>query len=118
MKQNLTFIVLCKDAADAKEMGRALGSHGGASLLMLSDDAEQVFTETVRLRPTAVIISISNIGEPALNLVRRINIECPATAVICASRSPASFSVNMMAEVIGPPSVHPSISFSKDASLR
>jgi pilus assembly protein CpaE len=86
MKQNLTFIVLCKDAADAKEMGRALGSHGGASLLMLSDDAEQVFTETVRLRPTAVIISISNIGEPALNLVRRINIECPTTAVICASR--------------------------------
>lgn len=86
MKQNLTFIVLCKDAADAKEMGRALGSHGGASLLMLSDDAEQVFTETVRLRPSAVIISISNIGEPAFNLVRRINVECPATAVICASR--------------------------------
>lgn len=86
MKQNLTFVVLCKDAVDAKEMARALSTHGGASLLMLSDDAEQVFTETVRLRPTAVIITISNIAEPALNLIRRINLECPTTAVICASR--------------------------------
>ncbi len=86
MKQNVTFVVLCKDAVDAKEMSRALGAHGGASLLMLTDDPEQVFTETVRLRPSAVIITISNIGEPLLNLIRRINIECPMTAVICASR--------------------------------
>lgn len=86
MKQNLTFVVLCKDAVDAKEMGRALGAHGGTSLLMLTDDPEQVFTETVRLRPSAVIITISNIGEPALNLIRRISHECPTTAVICASR--------------------------------
>ena len=86
MKQTLTFVVLCKDAADAKEMSRALAAHGGASLLMLTDDPEQVFTETVRLRPAAVIITTSNIGEPALHLIRRISHECPTTAVICASR--------------------------------
>ncbi len=86
MKRALTFIALCKDPADSKEMGRALAAHSGASLLMMSDDAEQLFTETMRLRPSAVIINLSHMGEPALKLVQRLVTECPATAVICASR--------------------------------
>ncbi|MGI8734322.1 MAG: AAA family ATPase [Pyrinomonadaceae bacterium] len=86
MKRTLTFIILCKDPVDSKEMGRALSSHAGASLLMISDDAEQVFTETVRLHPSAVIINLAHMGEPGLKLVQRIGVECPATAVICASR--------------------------------
>lgn len=86
MKRNLTFIVLCKDIIDSKEISRALNSHAGASLLMTTDDAEQVFTETVRLRPSAVIINLAHLGEPGLKLVQRIIAECPATAVICASR--------------------------------
>lgn len=86
MNRNLTFIVLCKDIADSKEIGRALGAHAGSSLLMMSDDAEQVFTETRRLRPSAIIISLAHMGEPALKLVQRIVAECPRTAVICASR--------------------------------
>ncbi len=86
MKRTLTFIVLCKDAADSRELGRALGAHAGASLLMMSDDAEQVFTETARLHPSAVIITFGHMGEPTLKLVQRIVSECPATAVICASR--------------------------------
>src|SRR5213075_1759625 len=86
MKQTLTFIVLSRDPIDAKEIGRALGAHAGASLLMTSDDAEQVFTEASRLRPSAVVINLSHMGEPALKLVQRIVNDCPATAVICASR--------------------------------
>lgn len=86
MKRTLTFIVLCKDPADSKELGRALGAHAGASLLMMSDDAEQVFTETARLHPSAVIINLSHMGEPGLKLVQRVSHECPNTAVICASR--------------------------------
>src|SRR5215475_7832701 len=86
MKRTLTFIALCKDVVDSKEIGRALGAHAGASLLMMSDDAEQVFTETVRLHPSAVIINLSHMGEPGLKLVQRIAQECTATAVICASR--------------------------------
>jgi pilus assembly protein CpaE len=53
---------------------------------MTSDDAEQVFTEASRLRPSAVVINLNHMGEPALKLVQRIANECPATAVICASR--------------------------------
>ena len=86
MKRNLTFIVLCKDPVDSKEMGRALSGHPGASLLLNSDDAEQVFTETVRLRPSAVIVNLAHMGEPGLKLVQRIAAECPSTAVICAAR--------------------------------
>jgi pilus assembly protein CpaE len=86
MKRNLTFIVLSRDAADSRELSRALGAHPGASLLMTSDDAEQIFTETCRLRPSAVVLNLNHMGEPALKLVQRIVNECPATAVICASR--------------------------------
>ncbi len=67
-------------------MNRALGNHAGVSVLMTSDDAEQVFTETMRLRPSAVVINLGHMGEPALKLVQRMVAECPSTAVICASR--------------------------------
>lgn len=86
MKRNLTFIVLCKDATDSKELGRALSAHAGSSLLTISDDPEQVFTETTRLRPSGVVINLNHMGEPALKLVQRIVNECPSTSVICASR--------------------------------
>ncbi len=86
MKRNLTFIILSKDAADSRELSRALGAHPGTSLLMTSDDAEQVFTESRRLRPSAVVINLNHMGEPALKLVQRIVSDCPGTAVICASR--------------------------------
>ncbi len=86
MKRTLTFIVLSRDVTDSRELSRALGAHAGTSLLMTSDDAEQVFTETCRLRPSAVVINLSHMGEPALKLVQRLVSECPNTAVICASR--------------------------------
>src|SRR5690242_13615687 len=86
MKRTLTFIVLSRDAADSRELSRALSAHPGASLLMTSEDAEQAFTEASRLRPSGVVINLNHMGEPALKLVQRIVSECPATAVICASR--------------------------------
>ena len=86
MQRTFTFIVLSTEQEDTKELSRALSTYGGASLLMASDDAEQVFTETVRLRPSAVIISLHAPTEPTLKLARRIAAECPTTAVICAAR--------------------------------
>ncbi|HET9711439.1 MAG TPA: hypothetical protein VFP64_06145, partial [Pyrinomonadaceae bacterium] len=79
MKRTLTFIVLSKDATDSRELSRALSAHAGTSLLMTSDDAEQVFTETRRLHPSAVVINLTHMGEPALKLVQRIVVECPNT---------------------------------------
>jgi pilus assembly protein CpaE len=53
---------------------------------MTSEDAEQVFTEASRLRPSGVVINMNHMGEPALKLVQRIVNDLPSTAVICASR--------------------------------
>jgi len=86
MKRNLTFILLSKDPADSKEIGRALSNHPGTSLLMVTDDPQQAFTETARLRPTALIINFAQIGDPGLKLVQSVTTECPKSAVICASR--------------------------------
>ena len=86
MKRNLTFIVLGKHAGDLKEMGRALNNHPGASVLVMSDDPEQVYTETVRLRPSAVIINLDHLGEPGMKLVQRVVTDFANTAVICSSR--------------------------------
>ena len=86
MKRNLTFILLSKDPTDSKEISRALGNHPGVSLLMMTDDPQQAFTETARLRPTALIINFAQIGDPGLKLVQSVTTECPKSAVICASR--------------------------------
>ena len=86
MKRNLTFILLSKDPTDSKEITRALSNHPGASLLMVTDDPQQAFTETARLRPTALIINFAQIGDPGLKLVQSVTAECPKSAVICASR--------------------------------
>src|SRR5215212_8890666 len=86
MKRNLTIIVLCKDATERKEMGRALNNHPGTSVLVMSDDPEQVFTETARLRPSAVLVNLVHLGEPGLKLVQRLAAEFTNTAVICAAR--------------------------------
>src|ERR1044072_7703933 len=86
MKRNLTYIVLCKDATELKEMGRALNKHPGTGVLLTSNDPEQVFTETARLRPSAVIVNLVHLGEPGLKLVQRLCAEFTNTAVICASR--------------------------------
>lgn len=86
MKRNLTFIVLCKNAADLKETGRALNNHPGASVLVMSTDPEQIFGETARLRPSAVIINLDHLGEPGLKLVQRLVSDFAGTAIICSSR--------------------------------
>lgn len=86
MKRNLTFIVLCKNAADLKEMGRALSNHPGTSVLVMSDDPEQVYTETARLRPSSVIVNLDDLGEPGVKLVQRLVSDFTSTAVICSSR--------------------------------
>ena len=86
MKRTLTFIVLCKDAGDYKEMSHAFSNQSGCSLLTISEDTEQVFTETCKLRPSAVVVNLAHMGELAIKLVQRIVAECPTTAVICASR--------------------------------
>ncbi|HEX8492660.1 MAG TPA: AAA family ATPase [Pyrinomonadaceae bacterium] len=86
MTQPLTFVILSTGLETFKEIRGALATEGRARLLAGGDDAEQVYAEIVNLRPNAAIITLGVNSEPALKLIEKLSIECPATAVISAAR--------------------------------
>jgi pilus assembly protein CpaE len=86
MTQPLTFVILSTGLETFKEIRGALAAEGRARLLAGGDDAEQVSAEIVNLRPNAAIITLGVNPEPALKLIEKLSIECPATAVISAAR--------------------------------
>ena len=86
MTQPLTFVVLSTNLDGSKEIRSKLSSEPDARLLAGGDDAEQLFEEIKRLRPSACIVSLDASVEQSLAFVRRVTNECPATAVICASK--------------------------------
>jgi pilus assembly protein CpaE len=85
MTQTLTFVILSTGLDIFKELRNALAAESRTQLLAGGDDAEQVASEIVRLKPSAAIIALPAAPEAAFALVRRISVECPQTAIICAS---------------------------------
>jgi pilus assembly protein CpaE len=86
MTQQLTFVILSAGLEMFRELRGALSTQEGARLLVGGDDAEQIFPEIERLRPSAVVIAIGPEPEAELRFVERVARECPRSAVICASR--------------------------------
>src|SRR5256714_9794353 len=86
MTQQLTFVILSTGLETFRELRGALSTQEGARVLAGGDDAEQVFPEIERLRPSAVIVAFSSTPENELRFVERVARECPHTAVICTSR--------------------------------
>ena len=86
MTDSLTFVILTNGLDSLRALRGALAASDAARLLAGGDDAEQVHAEIVRLRPSAAIITLGANPEAELRYVARIVAECPATAVICASR--------------------------------
>jgi pilus assembly protein CpaE len=86
MTQPLTFVILSTGLETFKEIRGALATEGRARLLAGGDDTEQVYAEIVNLRPNAAIITLGVNSEPALKLIEKLSVECPATAVISAAR--------------------------------
>jgi pilus assembly protein CpaE len=82
---NLTFVVLSTGFDTFKAIRAALAADERTRLLAGGDDAEQVFSEIVRLKPSAAIVALDHNPEPALQVVSKIISECPNTVVICAS---------------------------------
>src|SRR5919107_131823 len=85
MTQQLTFAILSTGIEMFRELRGALSTQEGARLLVGGDDAEQIFPEIERLRPSAVIVALSNQPDAELRFVERVARECPQSAVICAS---------------------------------
>ena len=85
MTQPLTFVVLSSGLDNFKEIRAALAADGRAQLLAGGNDAEQVHGEIVRLKPAAAIISLGANTEASLQLIRKLSVECPRTAIISAA---------------------------------
>ena len=86
MTQQLTFVILSNGLESFKELRGALSGREGARLLVGGDDAEQIFPEIERLRPSAVIVALGPQPDAELRFVQRVAREFPQTSVICASR--------------------------------
>jgi len=87
MTQPLTFVVLSTGLNSFKEIREALSSNERTRLLAGGDDAEQLYAEIERLRPSAAIITLGGAQtETGLKFVERVAAGCPTTAIICASQ--------------------------------
>ncbi|HEX8071711.1 MAG TPA: AAA family ATPase [Pyrinomonadaceae bacterium] len=82
----LTFVVLSNGLETFKTLRDALAADERTRLLAGGDDAEQLHAEITRLHPNAALIVLPDINvEAALRYVERLSVECPRTAIICAS---------------------------------
>ncbi|MCM3872074.1 MAG: AAA family ATPase [Pyrinomonadaceae bacterium] len=90
MTQPLSIIVLGTDLNTFKEVRTALTSDTRVQLLAGGDDAEQLYGEIVRLKPSAAIITIGANPEPAIKLIKNLSSEAPKTAIISAARNASS----------------------------
>jgi pilus assembly protein CpaE len=86
MTEPLTFVILSTGLDNFKEIRGALATDGRARLLAGGDDAEQLYAEIVRLRPSAAIIALGADTIQSLALIERLASECPSTAIISAAR--------------------------------
>lgn len=85
MSQQLTFVILSTGLETFKELRGALNDEPGAQILAGGDDAEQLFQEVTRLKPSAAIVALGPSPDNQLKFVERVAAECPQTAIICAS---------------------------------
>lgn len=85
MTEPITFVVLSTDLNNFKDIRRALGEDSRAKLLAGGNDVEQLHDEIVRLKPNAAIIALGTNSDLALKFIKRLNTECPKTAVISAA---------------------------------
>ncbi len=85
MTQPLTFVVLSSGLDNFKEIRAALAADGRAQLLAGGDDAEQVLSEILRLKPAAAIVSLGSNPEASLQIIQKLSVECPKTAIISAA---------------------------------
>ena len=84
MTQPLTFVVLSTGLDNFKEIRTALAADSRAQLLAGGNDAEQVYEEILRLKPSSAIITLGANAEQAITFIKRLSVECPSTALISA----------------------------------
>jgi pilus assembly protein CpaE len=89
MKQSLTIVVLSTDLDNFKAIRLAISSDNRVQLLAGGDDAEQLYGEIIRLKPSAAIITLGANSDQAIKLIQRLATEAPKTAIISAANNVA-----------------------------
>ncbi|HEX5890117.1 MAG TPA: AAA family ATPase [Pyrinomonadaceae bacterium] len=85
---SLSFITLSKDPAVSKEIREALSATSRVRVLAESQDAETLLGDTLRLRPSAVIIVLeADASEKTFSLIKKLSAAVPETAIITAANN-------------------------------
>ncbi len=88
MSSNLTIVVLTAGRESAQALQAALSVERRLRVLATSDRPDMVYAETLRGRPSAVILALGNNPQAAWELSRRIHATNPDTLIICAAHNP------------------------------
>ncbi len=83
--QPITFVVLCTDLDNFNEIRAALATDGRARLLSGGNDADQLYDQVVRFKPSATIICLGADSNQTVELIQRLNAEFPETAIIASA---------------------------------
>ena len=87
MTQPLTVVVLSTGLDNFKEIRTSLSADDRVQLLAGGNDVEQLNQEIIRLKPMAAIISLGANSEQGINLIKRLCLESPKTALISAAQN-------------------------------
>jgi pilus assembly protein CpaE len=87
MTKTITMVVLSAGLDSFKEIRQALSADDRTRLLAGGNDAEQLYDEIVRLKPSAAIITLDTNPEQSVDLIKRLATERPGMAIISAARS-------------------------------
>src|SRR6266850_4326990 len=85
MTQPLSVVVLSTGLDNFKEIRTALAADARIQLLAGGNDAEQLYEEIIRLKPSAAIIALGAGSDQAIKFIQRLNSESPSTALISAA---------------------------------
>ena len=84
--QSLSFITLSHNPEASKEVRDALSGTSRARVLAECQDADLLLVDTLRLRPSAVIIVLeTDAADKAFSLIKKLSAAVPETAIITAA---------------------------------
>jgi len=87
---SLTFLVLSKNSESSNELRVALSSGANTRLLSVCDDTERLMADLALLRPSAVVVVLSQDPDKEFALIKKVIASHPETAVITASSDASS----------------------------
>jgi pilus assembly protein CpaE len=86
MTEPISVVVLSTGLENFKDIRKALTAESRVQLLAGGNDADQLYEEIVRLKPTAAIIALGPNADNAVRFIERLSGECPNTALISAAQ--------------------------------